>query len=234
MRNFAYKRVSTEHQETFRQLADLDVKFDMTFEDKLSGKNTERPSLKKCLLLLKKGDVLWCHSIDRLARNLEDLRDIVFGLMDRGITIKFVKEGLEFTANMCDGMKSALSKLLLSLLGAVAEFERAIINSRVVEGVAAAMKRGVKFGAANPKQRETFQRNKALGKHKPSPSRFTKSPKTESLISEIKKVITLTGASDYITLSEKLNLANITTPSNKVWSQNNIGNFCRRYEISLK
>lgn len=149
MANIGYKRVSTNHQETQRQLVNLPVELDQIFEDKLSGKNAERPNLQSCVESLQDGDTLWVHSIDRLARNVVDLHDIVFKMLDNGVTVKFVKEGLEFVADMSDAMKSAMSKMLLTLLGAVAEFERAIIVSRVNEGILVAKEKGVKFGAAS-------------------------------------------------------------------------------------
>lgn len=153
MRNIAYRRVSTSHQEYYRQLSNM--QFDVEYADKLSGKDVERPELQKCLDNLQQGDTLWVHSIDRLARNVENLRDIVFDLMDKGVTVKFHKEGLEFTANADEAMKAAMSKMLLTLLGAVSEFERAIINERTREGIEQAKSRGVKFGAAS----ESYKRN---------------------------------------------------------------------------
>lgn len=146
MRNIAYRRVSTSHQEYYRQLSNM--KFDVEYADKLSGKDVERPELQKCLDNLQQGDTLWVHSIDRLARNVEDLRSMVFDLMDRGITVKFVKEGLEFSGNSDEPMKAAISKVMMTMIGAFAEFERAINNERTREGIEQAKSRGVKFGAA--------------------------------------------------------------------------------------
>lgn len=153
-RNFAYRRVSTKDQNTSRQLEDCNVEFCAEFEDKLSGKSTDRPELKKCMNMLESGDTLWVHSIDRLARNTRDLLDIVFTLIDNNVKVKFIKEGLEFVGDLGDAMKAAISKMLITLLGAVAEFERSICNSRVKEGISSAKKRGVKFGAASPKYKK--------------------------------------------------------------------------------
>jgi hypothetical protein len=115
-----YKRVSTVDQNTMRQLEGMQL--DEVFEDKASGKSTaQRPALEAMLKQVRKGDVVLCHSMDRLARNLDDLRRVVLGLTSRGVRVEFVKEGLNFT-----GDDSALSKLLLSVMGAFAEFERSL------------------------------------------------------------------------------------------------------------
>jgi DNA invertase Pin-like site-specific DNA recombinase len=82
---------------------------------------------------IRKGDVVLCHSMDRMARNLDDLRRLVLGLTTRGVRVEFVKEGLSFT-----GEDSALSKLLLSVMGAFAKLERSLILERQREGIAIA------------------------------------------------------------------------------------------------
>ena len=129
--NVGYIRVSTILQNTARQLDG--VVLDKAFEDKASGKNTNRPQLAACLAHLREGDTLYVHSMDRLCRNLEDLRRIVRELTSRGVIVKFQKESLSFT-----GEDSPMSNLLLSMLGAVAEFERSIILERQREGIAIA------------------------------------------------------------------------------------------------
>jgi DNA invertase Pin-like site-specific DNA recombinase len=131
-----YKRVSTVDQNTMRQLEGVTV--DEVFEDKASGKSTaQRPALEAMLKHVRKGDVVLCHSMDRMARNLDDLRRIVLGLTTRGVRVEFTKEGLSFT-----GEDSAPSKLLLSVMGAFAEFERSLILERQREGVAIAKTAG--------------------------------------------------------------------------------------------
>ena len=111
-----YLRVSTLLQNTARQLDG--VLLDKVFEDKASGKNTDRPKLDACLAHLRDGDTLHVHSMDRLCRNLDDLRRIVKDLTSRGVVVRFHKEGLSFT-----GEDAPMSHLLLSMLGAVAEFD---------------------------------------------------------------------------------------------------------------
>lgn len=133
--NVGYVRVSTIIQNTARQL-DC-VSLDKIFEDRASGKNVDRPQLKACLAHLRDGDELHVHSMDRLSRNLDDLRRVVKELTNRGVVVRFHKEGLSFT-----GEDSPMSNLLLSMLGAVAEFERSIIGERQREGIAIAKGEG--------------------------------------------------------------------------------------------
>jgi DNA invertase Pin-like site-specific DNA recombinase len=134
-----YIRTSTLDQNAGRQLEG--VALDKQFSDKASGKDTNRPQLQAALDYLRDGDVLLIHSMDRLARNLDDLRRIVGELTKRGIAVEFVKEHLTFT-----GDDNAMSKLLLSVMCAFAEFERALIKERQREGIALAKKAGVYKG----------------------------------------------------------------------------------------
>lgn len=133
--NVGYVRVSTVDQKTARQLEGAAL--DKVFEDKASGKDTDRPQLAACLSHIREGDTLHVHSMDRLCRNLDDLRRIVKNLTGRGVAVKFHKENLTFT-----GEDSPMSNLLLSMLGAVAEFERSIILERQREGIAIAKNAG--------------------------------------------------------------------------------------------
>lgn len=134
-----YIRVSAVDQNTDRQLDGITV--DRTFTDKASGKDTNRPALTECLNYVRDGDTLVVHSMDRLARSLEDLRRTVRELTARGVKVEFVKENMTFT-----GDDSPMSTLLLSMLGAVAEFERSMIRERQREGIALAKERGVYTG----------------------------------------------------------------------------------------
>jgi len=130
-----YLRVSSIDQNTARQLDG--VLIDKAFEDKASGKNIARPQLQAALEFCREGDTLVVHSMDRLARNLTDLRLLVKNLTNRGVTVQFIKESLSFT-----GEDSPMANLLLSMLGAVAEFERALILDRQREGIALAKAEG--------------------------------------------------------------------------------------------
>lgn len=134
-----YIRVSSSDQNTERQLDGIEL--DRTFTDKVSGKSTDRPQLQEMLRFVREGDHLFVHSMDRLARNLIDLRQMVQELTKRSVRITFVKEGLTF-----NGEDAAMSVLLLSVMGAVAEFERAIIKERQAEGIRIARQKGVYKG----------------------------------------------------------------------------------------
>ena len=134
-----YVRVSTLDQNPERQLDQ--VSLDRIFTDKASGKDTSRPQLVELLAFVREGDTVVVHSMDRLARNLEDLRKLVQQLTQRGVRVEFQKEFLTFT-----GEDSPMSQLLLSVMGAFAEFERALIRERQKEGITLAKSRGVYRG----------------------------------------------------------------------------------------
>lgn len=137
-----YIRVSALDQHTLRQLDG--VTLDKVFTDKCSGKDTNRPELKAMLDFVRDGDTIIVHSMDRLARNLDDLRKLVHNLTTKGIRIKFIKENLEFS-----GEDSPMATLLLSVMGAFAEFERSLIRERQREGIVIAQKAGKYRGRSN-------------------------------------------------------------------------------------
>lgn len=129
-----YIRVSTLDQNTGRQEEQLlGLKLDAQFIEHASGRDTARPQLQAALKHLRIGDTLVVYSMDRLARNLDDLRLLVSDLTSRGVSVKFLKENMTFT-----GEDSPMSKLMLSVMGAFAEFERSLIRERQKEGIAIA------------------------------------------------------------------------------------------------
>ncbi len=134
-----YIRVSTLDQREDRQLEGVEL--DRRFTDHVSGKDTKRPQLTALLSFVREGDTVVCHSMDRLGRNLDDLRKLVFGLTERGVRVEFRKENLVFT-----GDDSPMANLLLSVMGAIAEFERQLIRERQREGITLAKRRGVYKG----------------------------------------------------------------------------------------
>ena len=161
-KKIGYVRVSTVEQHTDRQLAGITL--DKVFEDKCSGKDTNRPQLTACMEYLRDGDTLYIHSIDRLARSLRDLLDIVQGLLARKVSIKFIKEGMEFNSDTTNPTQD----LYLKILGAVAEFERQMIRERQREGILLARQRNAydKCGrkpSLTPKQIEEIKARLALG-----------------------------------------------------------------------
>lgn len=141
MSHVGYVRVSSYSQNTDRQL--IGVELDKTFTEKASAKDANRPQLQTCIEWLRDGDVLHVHSIDRLARNLQDLENIVNQLTSKGVEIRFLKENLNFNGDS----ENPMNRLLLQLLGAVSQFERSLINERRKEGMAAAKRAGKQIGA---------------------------------------------------------------------------------------
>lgn len=154
-----YVRVSSFDQNPERQLGDNAM--DRTFTDKASGKDVQRPALEDLRAFVRDGDTVIVHSMDRLARNLDDLGRIVQSMTKRGIRIEFVKEGLVFT-----GEDSPMANLMLSVMGAFAEFERALIRERQREGIALARQRGAYRGrkkSLSPEQAVELRRRAATG-----------------------------------------------------------------------
>ncbi|MBS0986940.1 recombinase family protein [Acetobacter thailandicus] len=132
----AYVRVSSADQCTDRQTFE-GVSVEKTFTDKCSGGTRNRPALSEMLGYVREGDTIVCHSIDRLARDLGDLMHLVQTLTRRGVSVRFIKEGLTFT-----GENNPMQDLMMQIFGAVAQFERALIRERQKEGQIAARAKG--------------------------------------------------------------------------------------------
>lgn len=139
MAKVGYVRVSSEDQNTERQLDGQT--FDKVFTDKASGKDTFRPALQSMIEYVREGDCIYVHSIDRLARSLADLLSLVQSLNTKGVHIQFIKEQLLFT-----GDDNPTQHLMLSMMGAVAQFERSMIRERQREGIEKAKARGAYTG----------------------------------------------------------------------------------------
>ena len=140
---FNYKRVSTTDQNTERQL--LDIACDREYVEKISGKDTNRPELQAMLLNIRAGDVVNVHSMDRLARNTKDLLNLVEHITDQGAKVVFHKENLTFAPDKQDPYQ----KMMMTMLGAVAELERSILLERQREGIAVAKAKGKYKGSKN-------------------------------------------------------------------------------------
>jgi DNA invertase Pin-like site-specific DNA recombinase len=134
-----YVRVSSVDQNDARQLDGMAL--DRIFTDKASGKDTDRPQLTALREFIREGDHLYVHSMDRLSRSLKDLQAVVEELTGRGVAVTFVKENMTFTGN-----DDPMATLMLQLLGAVGQFERALIRERQREGIAIAKAGGVYKG----------------------------------------------------------------------------------------
>ncbi|SFU32827.1 Site-specific DNA recombinase [Nitrosomonas eutropha] len=161
-KRIGYVRVSSFDQNPERQLEGIQV--DRVFTDKASGKDTQRPQLDMLLDFVREDDTVVVHSMDRLARNLDNLRKLVQDLTGRGIQVEFVKERLIFT-----GEDSPMANLMLSVMGSFAEFERALIRERQREGITLAKQRGAYRGrkkALNSEQVAELKRRVMAGEQK--------------------------------------------------------------------
>lgn len=148
--SYGYARVSSTDQNADRQLIailDKGVELKRIYIDKQSGKDFERPCYKKLLKRLKQGDLLYIHSIDRLGRNYEEIQ-IQWRILTKqiGVDICVIDMPLLDTRNGKDLMGTFIADLVLQILSFVAQNERENIKKRQAEGIAAAKKRGVKFG----------------------------------------------------------------------------------------
>ena len=135
-----YVRVSSFSQNIDRQLDG--ILLERIFTEKASAKDAQRPVLQECITYLRTGDCLHVHSIDQLARNLMDLQTIVSTLNEKAVSVTFHKENLTFSGSN----NNPMNKLMLQMMGAFAEFERALIKERQREGIAKAKERGVQIG----------------------------------------------------------------------------------------
>ena len=130
-----YIRVSTVEQNTARQLDGISL--DKVFEDRCSGKDTNRPQLQRMLDVMRSGDTIIVHEISRLARNLVDLLQLIESINGAGVKLEFVKDGITYDSN------DKNQKLMLSIMGAVAAFEREMIHERQAEGIQIAKAKGI-------------------------------------------------------------------------------------------
>lgn len=137
--NVGYARVSTQDQDPFLQVEALKSSgCEQIFEERITGKQKERPELSICLRTLRAGDTLVVWKLDRLARSLKDLVDIIQDLDGRGVGFKSLTESIDTT--------SPGGRLVFHIFGALAEFEHSLIRERTIAGLQAARARGRKGG----------------------------------------------------------------------------------------
>lgn len=134
---FLYARVSSIGQNISRQTVN-ENEFDRVYIDKCSGKNTDRPQLQAMLNNLRPGDKITCKSIDRLARNTFDLEMLLKEISEKGCSVHFEKESLDFIP----GENNSISNLTLHIMNAISQFERELIKERQAEGIAIAKAKG--------------------------------------------------------------------------------------------
>lgn len=139
MKKLGYIRVSTILQNEARQEKTLErYDLDKVFKEKISAQDTERPQLKAMLDYAREGDTIYISSFDRLARSAKDLLDIVEQLDNKKIKLISVKENLDTS--------TPTGKLMLTMIGAINEFERANILERQKEGIIIAREQGTYIG----------------------------------------------------------------------------------------
>lgn len=151
MANIAYIRVSTKEQNTGRQHEDFNARgivLDKVFEEKLSGKNTDRPQLQSMLAYLREGDTLYVESFSRLARSTRDLLNIVNTLTEKGVSFISLKENVDTTTSQ--------GKFMLTVFAGLYELERDNILERQREGIDLALKEGRPYGRPSATVSDTF------------------------------------------------------------------------------
>lgn len=143
-----YIRVSTLDQNTARQLDGMTL--EQTYTDKCSGKDKNRPELQSMLKALRPGDIVHVHDISRMARNTADLLELVDTITGKGVTLRFHKENFTFTPDKADAMQN----LMLTMLGGIYQFERAMLLERQREGIEIAKRQGKYKGRPQSVDRE--------------------------------------------------------------------------------
>lgn len=150
-----YARVSTQDQNPELQVDALKLAgCEEVFQEKLTGKLRERPELTTCLRTLRKGDTLVVWKLDRLARSLKDLVEIIHDLDARGVGFKSLTESIDTT--------NSGGKLIFHIFGALAEFEHSLIRERTIAGLEAARARGRKGGRKPAMTKSDIQKAKAM------------------------------------------------------------------------
>jgi DNA invertase Pin-like site-specific DNA recombinase len=150
MATIAYLRVSSVDQSLDRQ----DIQADKIFEEKLSGKNRNRPALAAMIDYVREGDIVKVWDISRLARDLIDLQNIITEINNKGASIQFITENLTFSPDVDNPMAT----MQLQMMGAFAQFERAVKRQRQLEGIAIKKAKGGYKGG-----KKQIDRNKVIG-----------------------------------------------------------------------
>lgn len=232
MCNVAYRRISTnnKNQKTERQLFNLGVDFAREYEDHATGtKLTSRVQLQACLDSLVSGDTLYIHSIDRLARNTSDLLNITQDLLDRGIGIKFVKEGL-CVGSEEDPMAKAMGQMLLSVLGAVHTFQATMIQESVKEGLRVAKSKGKLAKGKDSSWRKSFEANRSNHKSKVNSdkTRVAKQPVADAVARMLKYS---SNALNLEQIASHLTSEGFTTPRGSYYSKASVSRLIKEFDI---
>lgn len=230
----AYKRCSTneERQNVGRQL--LGLEFDKVFSEYASGKNEkDRPIFLECLDYVKSGDELYFQDLSRAGRNAIELQTTVNSLIQRGIKVIFVSEGLTFVGEGGDPMAIAISKMLLAMLAAVNELFLVQTSVAIKQGMAKAKLDGVKVGGASKAWKESFHANKA--NHKPKPHHNKAREARKPIVQLIKDIIEFSADTmTMVQICNKLTERGQKTPTGKDWSQAAISRLIKQEGIDYK
>ena len=157
--DFYYTRVSTVNQNDDRQFDGVEIAPDNLYQDKISGSKKSRPQLDLLLKVIRKGDTVNIWAVDRAARNLQHLLELIETINSKGATVHFHQEDLIF-----NGSSNAMQKMQLQILGAVAEFQRTLINEAAAEGREVAQAKGVALG--RPKALSKARRREVIDQHR--------------------------------------------------------------------
>lgn len=166
-KRIGYIRVSTVDQCIDRQLVGIEL--DKKFIEYASGKNIKRPQLEALMDYVREDDEVVVHSMDRLARNVKELLDLIDQLNSKKVVVHFIKENMKFT-----GMEDHMSRLILTIIGAIAEFERQQILERQRDGIAEARKAGKFKGGKRKVTDEVLEQIKERLKTKDSKSKIAR------------------------------------------------------------
>ena len=148
--NFAYIRVSTEEQNYESQMEAMkDLEFAKVFTEKRSAKDTNRPELQNMLDYVREGDTVYVKDFSRLARSTKDLLNIIDILENKKVKLISIKEKLDTS--------TPAGKLMVTMLGAIYEFERANLLERQKDGIAVAKKEGKYKGRKKIKKPNNWQ-----------------------------------------------------------------------------
>jgi DNA invertase Pin-like site-specific DNA recombinase len=220
----AYRRVSTESQNTERQLYDTGITFDLEFEDKMSGKdNSNRKGFQACMKALTKGDTLYIHDISRAGRNTEQVLAFIRTLTEKGVNVKFYKEGLEFGGEGCDSIKAAISQMVLTVLAACHTLFLTNNSSAIKEGLKRVKDKGKKLGSANPKWNR--KPRDEMNKRKNTKAReWAEKYRTQiSLMVSLKMTLAA--------MAQKMRDLGLKTPTGKDYTACSVSNLCKYLEI---
>ena len=232
MRHIGLKRVSTQDQNTERQLNDVGVTFDKIFEDKASGASIKhRPQFQAMLDYVQENDTVHIQSNDRCFRNVREMLGFVEDMLERKINIHLHTENLHF---IHDGneMMIAQNKLMLTQLAAFSEFFLTQNRVAIKQGLAVAKKKGNLKKTKGTAWHKSYTANKAAGLHNTT-KQFKPSPEKDKLLVDIKTAIKYSNPKSFVELAEKLNDNNVVTLKGKTWCGRTLSTFAKRNNISI-